>query len=147
MLRSRFRPSSTWGLPRPRRAFAGAVAALALALVGAPSALAASLNGNKAFGELASPSVQTPSTTATTRGNTGTTSESSNSQTLILVAGSAAVVLLCGIGYVIVRDARRVAPASDGDVIEARGGRDNAARHARRRAKAKAARQQRKRNR
>jgi hypothetical protein len=121
-------------------------AALLLSLVAAPAALAASLNGNKAFGELATPSAETPTTTTATQNN-NTTSESSNSQTLILVAGSAAVVLLCGIGYVIVRDARRVAPATDVDAVEARSGRDTAARQARRRAKAKAARQQRKRNR
>jgi uncharacterized protein HemX len=122
--------------------------AVLLALVAAPAAVAAGINGNKAFGELATPSAETPTTTTANKSsNNQSNTESSNSQTLILVAGSAAVVLLCGIGYVIVRDARRVAPANDVEAIEARSARDNAARQARRRAKAKAARQQRKRNR
>ena len=45
------------------------------------------------------------------------------------------------------RDARKVAPAGDGPLAEARAARDTAATLRRRRAKAKAARQQRKRNR
>ena len=49
--------------------------------------------------------------------------------------------------FVIVRDARRVAPANEADVIEARSAHDTAVRLRKRRAKAKAARQQRKRNR
>jgi uncharacterized protein HemX len=119
-----------------------------LALAAVPSAVAAGLNGNKAFGELATPSSETPTTTTATTRNASTSTEStSNSRTLILVAAGAAVLLLCGIGFVIVRDARRVAPATEVDALAGRSGRDNTARQAKRRAQAKAARQQRKRNR
>ena len=58
-----------------------------------------------------------------------------------------AVALLVAIAYVIVRDARRMAPAGDPQVAEARSAHDSAATLRKRRAKAKAARQQRKRNR
>ena len=51
------------------------------------------------------------------------------------------------IAVVIVRDARRVAPAGDPESVERGLARDSAARLRKRRAKAKAARQQRKRNR
>ena len=47
----------------------------------------------------------------------------------------------------IVRDARRVAPAGAEDIGEGSAGHDPAAQHRKRRAKAKAARQQRKKNR
>lgn len=112
------------------------------------AATAATLNGNQAFGELASPSAETPTTTtSTTRSTTNSESSSSNSRTLILIAAGAAIVLLSVIGFVIVRDARRVAPAGDLEAVGARRARTAAARQANRRAKAKAARQQRKRNR
>ena len=75
------------------------------------------------------------------------TSDNSNSSTLLFVGSAVAVVLLGGVAFVIVRDARRVAPAGDTDVIEARARSDSAARVRRRRAQAKAARRQRKRNR
>ncbi|HEY2216414.1 MAG TPA: hypothetical protein VGH21_02895 [Solirubrobacteraceae bacterium] len=58
-----------------------------------------------------------------------------------------AIVLLIAIASVIVRDARSVAPASDPQVAEARSAHDAAAVLRKRRAKAKAARRQRKRNR
>jgi hypothetical protein len=64
-----------------------------------------------------------------------------------VIAAGAAIILLCGIGFVIVRDARRVAPAAEFEAAAGRSARDNAARQAKRRAQAKAARQQRKRNR
>ena len=68
---------------------------------------------------------------------------------MILLALVAAVVLLSGIAFVIVRDARRVAPATEADLLDAEArSNHNAGRALRkRRAKAKAARQQRKRNR
>jgi hypothetical protein len=56
-------------------------------------------------------------------------------------------VLLLAIGWVIVRDARRVAPAGEADLLDRGSARDTAARMRKRRAKARAARQQRKRNR
>ena len=110
------------------------------------------MNSSKSFSELATgggSSGEEPARTKTTATNTNArtgTETSTNSRTLILVAIGAAVVLLAGIAFVIVRDARRVAPAVDGDVVEARSG-HNPASLARRRAKAKAARRQRKRNR
>ena len=74
-------------------------------------------------------------------------SSNSNSTGLIVIISGAALVLLAGIGFVIARDARRVAPAGDVALNEARASRDSAARVRRRRARAKAARRQRKRNR
>ena len=75
-------------------------------------------------------------------------SSTTNSQKTILIAIVAAVVLLSGIAFVIARDARRVAPATDADLGRRTvRGRDPAVTMRKRRAKAKAARQQRKRNR
>jgi hypothetical protein len=77
---------------------------------------------------------------------TTTTTESGGISTGVLVPiFIAGVLLLGGIAFLIVRDARSVAPVGDGLV----GGsvQDKAARQRKRRAKAKAARQQRKRNR
>jgi hypothetical protein len=122
------------------------VLALASSALCASGALAAGFEGSGALSELTqgnSESTQTQ-TTATT---TNAPAESSNSKSLILIALGAAVVVLSGVAYVIVRDARRVAPAGDEDLMERRSGRDPAVTLARRRAKAKAARRQRKRNR
>jgi len=135
-------------IPAPRRVWACACVVVLLMLAAAPAALAAGLNGNQAFGELATPNAETPTTTTATRNSNSTSSsDNSNSQTLILLATGAAVALLCAIGYVIVRDARRVAPASDADALDTGRGRDKAARQAKRRAKAKAARRHRRHNR
>ena len=66
----------------------------------------------------------------------------------MLLGVGAALVLLLGIAFVIVRDARSVAPVAEGGAVSSGGGSRNAeAQLRRRRAKAKAARQQRKRNR
>ena len=120
---------------------------LALAACSAAPALAAGLGGGNSFNELtgAQPETTTTDTTSTAPGEARTSS--SNSTTLILVIGAAAIVLLVGIALVIARDARRVAPAGDAQLSEARSARDTAARVRRRRAQAKAARRQRKRNR
>jgi hypothetical protein len=118
---------------------------LAVPAIGVSVANAGSIEGNS-FNELsqkAQAEEQTTSTAATTE--TGTT-ETKNSKTTIFIAVGAALVLLVGIAYVIVRDARRVAPATDPAEIEARAVRDNAVQMRARRAKAKAARQQRKKN-
>jgi hypothetical protein len=126
------------------------VCALLAVGVAAPAAVAAGLGSNNSFQELTNgqSEEQQTSTTSTTSNANGTSSSSTSvSRTLVLVAIGAAVVLLGGIGYVIVRDARRVAPANDIDLVEARAGHDTAVRMRKRRAKAKAARQQRKRNR
>src|SRR5271165_2488764 len=124
---------------------------LAFAAASAPAATAAGLSNNNALSELQSGGAEAESQTATTA-TTKTTSvesstSSSTSRTLILGAIGVAVVLLAGIAFVIVRDARRVAPAGDTDLIEARAGHDAAVRLRKRRAKAKAARAQRRRNR
>jgi hypothetical protein len=106
--------------------------------------------GSNSFNELTERATQSETQTATTSTTANGTSESSNnntSRTLILVALGAAVLLLGGIAFVIVRDARRVAPAGDADLIEARSAHDTSVQMRKRRAKAKAARQQRKRNR
>ena len=121
---------------------------LALACAGAPAALAAGTSEGNALSELTKEEPTSSSTTATATTSTETkTSEPSNSSSTILIATAVAVVFLCGIAFVIVRDARRVAPAGDSDLIEERAGRDTAVMMRKRRAKAKAARQQRKRNR
>lgn len=121
-----------------------------LAGVCAPAASAASFNeggalNNLTEGQEAESETSTSSKTAET---TKTSESSSTSGSILFIVVGAAVLLLAGVAFVIFRDARRVAPASD--VEFAAGG--GVARHSeaalrRRRAKAKAARQQRKRNR
>jgi hypothetical protein len=75
-------------------------------------------------------------------------SSNSNTSSVLLLGLIAAGALLAGIAFMILRDARRVAPIPDGQVTaEGRPARDVAAMMRRRRAKAKAARRQRKRNR
>jgi uncharacterized protein HemX len=118
-----------------------------LALAAAPAAPAASLDEG-AINELRSKAQQetTPTTTTATTASTESSS-SSNSGTLIVLATAVAIVLIVGIGYVIFRDARKVAPAGDPQLAEATGARRPATRLHKRRAQAKAARRQRKRNR
>jgi hypothetical protein len=129
--------------------------ALGLALVpAAPAAAAEAAGGSNAYNELvggAQAAETTPTTTTTTTGkstSTGTeTTSGSSSKTVIFLVFGVAVVLLVGIGFFVMRDARRVAPVGDGPVTDGRPARDPAARLRKRRAQAKAARQQRKRNR
>jgi hypothetical protein len=135
--------------------FLGSVRALALAALLAVSlagmsstALAASVEGGNSFSELSRKAQEQEVTTSTeSTSSTGTTKETRNSKTTILIGIGAAMVLLLGIASVIVRDARRRAPAEDPGDIEARVNRDLALQQRKRRAKAKAAREQRKRNR
>ena len=123
-----------------------AVLALAFAGLSAPVATsAASLSGSGALTELTEGAQTTP--TQTTAATTTTATETTNSKTVIILALVAAFALLTGIAFVIVRDARRVAPATESELSEGGSARDSAARLQRRRAKAKAARRQRKRNR
>jgi len=123
-----------------------AVGLLACSVVSAPYALAATAGEGQALQELTEGSPESTQTTTTSTATTSTT-PTSNSHTTILLAALAAVVLLCAVGFVIARDARRVAPATDADMGDARSSRDPAVALRKRRAKAKAARQQRKRNR
>lgn len=117
---------------------------LALAAGGAPTAWGAGFEGSGAGSQLTEggQETQTQSTTTTTP------TETTNSKSTVLIAGVAAVLLLSGIAFVIVRDARRVAPAGgDEELLEQRSGHDAAVALRKRRAKAKAARKQRKRTR
>ncbi len=89
-----------------------------------------------------------PATTQTVPARTATTAAESSSgsgNTALMIAFVAAVALLVGIAYMILRDAHSVAPVSDGP--SGGGTRDPAARLRRRRRKAKVAKQSRKRNR
>jgi hypothetical protein len=131
-----------------RAAACSALAALTLAASAMPVAVAAGLNPGSSFSELAGGGQETSTTPTTPKTKTSSTStEPTNSHSIALVALGAAVVLLCGIAFVIARDARKVAPAGDVEAMERGSARDSAARLRRRRSKAKAARQQRKRNR
>jgi hypothetical protein len=65
---------------------------------------------------------------------------------VLVAAVGGAIVLLAGIVFVIMRDAHRVAPATEQEMIRGSSASDTAARLRKRRAKAKAARRQRKRN-
>jgi beta-lactamase regulating signal transducer with metallopeptidase domain len=120
--------------------------ALALCALTAPAALAASGNGN-AFGELTEGQSEAPKTASTATRSNVSSPEATNSKTVVVLALVAAVLLLVGIAFVIARDARKVAPAGDPELTAGLASRDWAARQRKRRAKAKAARQQRKRNR
>jgi hypothetical protein len=122
------------------------VLALSLLVLSTPAALAASSGGN-AFGELTEGQSEPAKTVSTATSTRASTSETTNSQTLIILALVAAVLLLVGIAFVIARDARKVAPAGDAELTAGLASRDWAARQRKRRAKAKAARRQRKRNR
>lgn len=117
-------------------AFAGPAASTALAAV----------SSEGAFNQLSEAATKESTQTQKTE-TTGTTEKTSNSKKTIIIALVAAVVLLSAIAYVIVRDARRVAPAGDPQLVEARSAHDQAAQLRKRRAKAKAARRQRRRTR
>jgi hypothetical protein len=116
------------------------------ALTTAAAAVAATSTSGNAFSELTEgrPEAKTATTSTASRLSS---SEPTNSQTVIILALVAAVLLLVGIAFVIARDARKVAPAGDPELTAGMASRDWAARQRKRRAKAKAARQQRKRNR
>jgi hypothetical protein len=120
---------------------------LVLALGGfAPAAaLSAGLGGSGALNELTEGQPET--TTTATTSTSAVPTETTNSHTLIFAALGAAVLVLSGIAFVIVRDARRVAPAGDPEVIERESAHEQAVRLRKRRVKAKAARRQRRRNR
>jgi hypothetical protein len=122
-------------------------AVLAVAGTVAPASLAANLGGGGgALGELTEGAPE-ETKTATTATTSTSSAEPTNSHTVILLVAGAAVVLLSGIAFVIVRDARRVAPATEQEMIQGSSASETAARLRKRRAKAKAARRQRKRNR
>jgi hypothetical protein len=112
-----------------------------------PAISATAAGGGNAFSELTQGGPETtPTKTATTATTETNTSTSTNSSKVVLLALIAAVALLVGIAFVIVRDARRMAPVEDG-ALSGGPARDTAAQMRKRRAKAKAARRQRKRTR
>jgi hypothetical protein len=125
------------------------LAALTLSVaIATPAISAAPVGGGNAFSELTQGGQETtPAKPATTTATTETrTSTTTNSSKVILLSLIAAIALLIGIAFVIVRDARRVAPVEDG-ALSGNPARDTAAQLRKRRAKAKAARRQRKRTR
>ncbi len=123
-------------------------ALLAAGALCAAQARATSVEGGNAFNELAQKAQEeTTSTATTTTSSTGSTSEPKNTDRTIFIGIGAAAVLLLAIAFVIVRDARRVAPVGPEDVSDGRSGNDPKVRRQKQRAKARAARQQRKKNR
>jgi hypothetical protein len=124
-------------------------AALVLGAVGSlpQAARAANLGSGNSFNELTKGAEGETSTTSTATTPANTSSTTSNSGSLLFVGSGVAIALLGAIAFVIVRDARRVAPAADAKLSESGARGNSAARIQRRRARAKAARQQRKRNR
>ncbi len=117
-------------------------ALLALAGTPAPAALAAGLGAGGALSELTEGSSE-----ETTTATTSTSSDSGKLSSVVLPAVVIGALLLMGIAFVIVRDARRVAPATEGELVEGSTPRHSEAALRKRRAKAKAARRQRRRNR
>jgi hypothetical protein len=113
------------------------------------AAFAASFNEGGSFGELKqhSETAEPEETTSTATTSSTSSTEPHDSVSLLAVGLGVAAVLLIGITFVIMRDVRRVAPATTGEMIESSASRRSEAAMRRRRAKAKAARQQRKRNR
>jgi hypothetical protein len=122
-------------------------ALLALGAAVAPPAMSASLESGGALSQLTEGGQEETKTNTTKTTSAVSSSSNTNSKSVVLLVTAAAALLLAGIAFVIVRDARRMAPATETDVIEARSAHDAAVKVRKRRAKARAARQQRKRNR
>lgn len=130
---------------------AGAALALVLAAFAfapTPLAVAASFESGGALGNLTEGAPEEQTTTAAKTANTGSSEETThNSSSTVAIVIAIGGVLLAGVAFVIVRDARRWAPAADAELVDAGGSRHSPAALQKRRAKAKAARKQRKRNR
>jgi hypothetical protein len=136
---------------RMRKALPALCAGLVLlAGAGLPAAADAELSpSGGGLVELANKAGQeeaTATTTTATNEKQTTGSSSSIPSSILIPALLAGVLLLGGIAFVIVRDARSVAPVAEGGTASG-GSRNAEARLRKRRAKAKAAKQQRKRNR
>ena len=121
------------------------VALLGFAATAAPVAGAAGLGSEGALSKLTEE--QPEETEAKTTSTSAVSSEPHNSSSLLLLGIGAAAVLLIGIVYLIMRDVRSVVPATEVDLLDGSATRRSEAAMRKRRAKAKAARQQRKRNR
>jgi hypothetical protein len=146
--------SSVFGSRRVRSCTATLCLAWVLALACLPAvAFGASvgLGANQLQQEATEGSPETETTTTATTATSTATTESStkNSGPTVLIVVAIAAALLATVAFVIVRDARRVAPAGDGggELGEGSTPRHSEAALRKRRAKAKAARAQRKRNR
>ncbi len=130
------------------KAKAGQSGSSALGASGAGSTgegLGGSAEGSSNLAQKAEAEAKTEEEPASKTTATSSTESSGISMSVLVPIFIAGALLLGGIAFLIVRDARNVAPVADGMV----GGsvQDKAARQRKRRAKAKAARQQRKRNR
>ncbi len=133
---------------RARACLLLALAVFAGGSVGVPVAAGEGIEGGNSFNELSKKAQEEENTETTATTTTGAESEAHNSNKTIFIGAGAAVLLLLAIAYVIVKDARRVAPAGAEEMGEGgRKGYDRTVQHRRRRAKAKAAKAQRKKNR
>jgi len=139
------RSPSTSGCLRASLCALCLVALLGFAASAAPAARAASLGSEGALGKLTE--AQPEETETKTTSTSTASSEPHNSSTLLLAGIGAAAVLLIGIVFLIMRDVRGVVPATEVDLLDGSATRRSEAAMRKRRAKAKAARQQRKRNR
>ncbi len=127
------------------------LALLALVIAPAPAALASLEGAGNSFQHLTEGSSEESNTTSTASTTSSTSSSSGEEshgtgtvEAVVLAVGGA---LLAGVAFVIIRDARRWAPVGDAELVEGSTSRHSRAALQRRRAKAKAARRQRKRNR
>ena len=125
------------GLGAQNAAAAGAETASSSEAFGAPSESSSSLTSSAAGEE------ESTITTPTTASGTALSSISTG---VVIPVAIVCIVLLGGIAFLILRDARSVAPVGDG-LASRSTAQEHAARRRKRRAKTKAARQQRKRNR
>jgi hypothetical protein len=136
---------------RRRRLRERAALVLAVAMIGGavagPASAAESVEGGNSFNELSQKAQQETTPTETTATTAGTEAEVHNSNTTLFLGIGVAVVLLLAVAFVIVRDARRVAPAGGEAYGEGKTGRDMAVRRHNRRSKARAAKRARKKNR
>ncbi len=124
----------------------GASSAAGAALGGAGSAGSGLGGSSEAFSNLTQQSQpEEEELAAKTASSASSTSSSGISTSVLVPIFIAGLLLLGGIAFLILRDARSVAPA--GEMLSGNSAQERAARQRKRRAKAKAARQQRKRNR
>ena len=105
------------------------------------------LSSSESFSKLTEGGGEEEATTAQIPVTTATATSGGVPTSVLIPIFIVGALLLGGIAFFIVRDARGVAPAGDGLGANASAAQERAVRHRKRRAKAKAARQQRKRNR
>jgi hypothetical protein len=132
---------------RARASVVLALLTLVLALAPASPAVAAGFEGAGALNNLtegSSEEAEAPTKAASKGTATENSGKSSTVVTFVIVLGG---VLLAGIAFVIMRDARKWAPTGDAELVEGGPAGHSPAAMQKRRAKAKAARRQRKRNR